>query len=71
MKGGLAILLGKAAPPKGGPPMPDDEAEEPMPDSEASEDSSAKQYAKLAVDAIKDGDDAAAVDALMGLWRCK
>lgn len=68
MKGLLAIL-GKGPPPKGGGPMPDDESSEPMPDSESSEGEGgdAKEYAKLVVDAIKDGDDAGASDALVSL----
>jgi len=70
MKGLLAIL-GKGMPPKGGGPMPDDEeAEESAPASEKGEGSDAKEYAKLVVSAIKDGDDEGAADALVSLVRC-
>ncbi len=73
MKGLLAIL-GKGSPSKGGgsmPPPPDSE-EEMSPDSESSEDEGgdAKEYAKLVVSAIKDGDDEGAADALVSLVRC-
>lgn len=70
MKGLLAIL-GKGPPPKGGGLKPD-EADEPMPDSESSEGEGgeAKEYAKLVVSAIKDGDDDGAADALVSLVRC-
>ena len=42
------------------------------PDSESSEDEGgdAKEYAKLVVSAIKDGDDEGAADALVSLVRC-
>ena len=71
MKGLLAIL-GKGPPPKGGGPMPDDESTEPMSDDESAEGEGGdmKEYAKLVVDAIKDGDTDGAADALVSLVRC-
>lgn len=73
MKAGLAIIMGKAGPPKSGPPMPSDKSEPAMPDDEAAEgDDDAKQYAKLVIDALKDGDDEGAANALVSLVRgCK
>lgn len=73
MKGGLALLLGGK--PKGmgmskGAPMPDEEAIEAAPDSEAGEGGDEQSYAKLVIDAMKDGDDAGAASALVELVRC-
>lgn len=72
MKGGLALILGKAMPTKSGKAMPDDESEESMPDSEEAEGEGgdAKAAASLVISAIKDGDDAGAADALVSLVRC-
>lgn len=51
--------------------MPDDEAEEASPDSESAEgEGGEREYAKLVIDAIKDGDDSGAADALVSLVRC-
>lgn len=73
MKGGLALLLSKGPPPKGGGPMPmkDDEAAESSPDSESAEGEGGdeQQYAKLVISAMKDGDDAGAADALVSLVK--
>jgi hypothetical protein len=67
--GGLAIILGKGPPPKGGGPMPD---AAPAPDDESSEGGDEKEYAKLVISAIKDGDDAGAADALVSMMKaCK
>ena len=71
MKGGLALILGKGPPPKGGAPMSDDKAP-PMTDDESAEGEGGgdeKQYAKLVVDALKDGDDGGAADALVELVK--
>lgn len=51
-------------------PMPDEEAIEAAPDSETGEGGDEAQYAKLVIDAIKDGDDAGAASALVELVRC-
>lgn len=71
MKPSLALIMGKGAPK--GPPMPDDKAAPPSPDDEATEGSGDEAaYAKLVVDALKDGDEAGAADALVELVRaCK
>ena len=70
MKGLLAIL-GKGSPSKGGGPMPDDEeAEESAPASEKGEGGDAKEYAKLVISALKDGDEETAADALVSLVKC-
>lgn len=71
MKGGLALILGKASPPKDGGAMPSDKAP-PMADDESAEGEGGgdeKQYAKLVVSAIKDGDDDGAADALVSLVK--
>jgi len=68
VKGGLALLLGKGPPPKGGAPMTEEDAEE-SPDSEGSDE--VRQYAQHFVDAMADGDKPGATDALVALMACK
>jgi len=76
MKGALALLLGgkpskSSVPPKMGGMSDDEETEEQSPDSESGEgEGSEAQYAKLVIDAMKDGDDAGAAKALVELVRC-
>jgi hypothetical protein len=59
---GLSIAL--LAPKKGAP-----SDEEEAPPSESGESGSAKKFAMLAVQAIKDGDDDAAADALVNMGK--
>jgi len=69
---GLLAILGKGPPPKGGGPMPDDEASEPMPDSESAEGEGGdeQEAKKVVADALRDGDFEGAADAIAELIRC-
>lgn len=65
---GLALILGKAASSKGNAAMSDDDEEE-SPDSSSETGSSAKEYARLAAEAIADKDFDGAAEALVSLVR--
>lgn len=64
---GLADILGKAVVPKGAPPSRDSESG--MPAAEEAEGDSAKQYARIAAEAIGDKDYDAAADALVSMAK--
>lgn len=66
---GLMVVLGKGLPSKGGSPEPEAETDEPAEDSAGE---STKQYADLVVSALKSGDDEAASNALVSMFKaCK
>lgn len=63
---GLALILGKAA--RDGMLEDDDEDASPISESPSS---SAKEYARLVIEALKDDDTDGAAEALLSLVRCR